>query len=762
MLPENHGHTSPSYAKPLVFRLNENGVGPEVVRDVLLDRGWDEFVEGESKDHEWNLWWRTNRFRLCDYSDLMPWQRLNHFPNTVAITKKDTLVRNMRRMRGVYGPSVYNFTPVGFNLPNDYTRFVAEYSKSQQEDGEEGKKTLWICKPADLSRGRGIFIFHDLSELTYDCSAVAQKYLMNPLLIGGYKFDLRIYVLVTSFHPLHIYMYQEGIVRFSTEKFDLTTLDNMFCHLTNTSINKLGPSYTTFKEGVGPGCKWSLTMLRNYFHQQGIDDEIIWQKICNIVTLTMLAQAPTVPKTSGCVELFGFDILIDSSLKPWLLEVNFSPALGLDCSIDHNIKRDLIGDIVDLMHFQVGDELRGGESFAKLKMRQAYSPNRKGSLVGTKRSFSTKPGPKRKSLNASTGSSPSRPSAPGSRDSLNRVLTRNRQPSNDRLAVTYKPSPRGDSTVGKASLKTIPNDKEDDYDEEIAAACKCSSSEADLKRDCPSSLSHQSGSVHGGCSPGKPNKTLNALVLPSLEESRKQLDSRRELIRSRQGQKQASPESPTRKPNLNSQGHSPTSLRTSKSGTTSSLSSAQSHPKSGVRGMHQYPNPADSSKRKQEPVQNNSRAAPRGKDASPKRSPSVTQPVVTRTGLKLRTKERPLSIMNQKGASNNRTSKTDLSFPAVAKLKPPQQVGDFVLTFPFNETTRRASFPSLDLRQVIRETQKQLRRAMLKGRTPKQLLQATSLVSTQRAPGGVSKPQLEEVTVQWAPLKSHHLLSGQC
>lgn len=73
-------------------------------------------------------------------------------------------------------------------------------------------------KPSDLSRGRKIFLFDDISELIYDSSFVLQRYISDPYLIGGYKFDLRIYVLVTSFHPLTVHLYKEGLVRFGTEK----------------------------------------------------------------------------------------------------------------------------------------------------------------------------------------------------------------------------------------------------------------------------------------------------------------------------------------------------------------------------------------------------------------------------------------------------------------------------------------------------------------------------------------------------------------
>jgi len=57
-------------------------------------------------------------------------------------------------------------------------------------------------------------------------------------LIRNYKFDLRIYALVTSFNPLEVFLYKEGFARLSTEPFSLDPddIDKLFIHLTNVAV----------------------------------------------------------------------------------------------------------------------------------------------------------------------------------------------------------------------------------------------------------------------------------------------------------------------------------------------------------------------------------------------------------------------------------------------------------------------------------------------------------------------------------------------
>lgn len=121
---------------------------------------------------------------------------------------------------------------------------------------------MWIVKPSNSSRGRGIYLVDDPSEISTEDDSVISRYISNPLLINGHKFDLRIYVVVTSFNPLRIYIYREGLARFASEEYTTKiSKHNKYQHLTNYSINKRNTKFVQNEdlEHDDQGFKWSLS-----------------------------------------------------------------------------------------------------------------------------------------------------------------------------------------------------------------------------------------------------------------------------------------------------------------------------------------------------------------------------------------------------------------------------------------------------------------------------------------------------------------------
>ena len=88
----------------------------------------------------------------------------------------------------------------------------------------------------------------------------------------------------------------------------------------------------------------------------GVDYNQVRTRIKDIIIKTLISVEPHVLNTMSratkhrnvCFEVYGFDILIDSKLKPWLLEVNISPSLSSSSPLDKKIKTMLICDVLNL------------------------------------------------------------------------------------------------------------------------------------------------------------------------------------------------------------------------------------------------------------------------------------------------------------------------------------------------------------------------------------------------------------------------------
>ncbi|XP_077656173.1 putative tubulin polyglutamylase TTLL9 isoform X2 [Urocitellus parryii] len=189
---------------------------------------------------------------------------------------------------------------------------------------------------------------------------VAQRYIENPYLIGGRKFDLRVYVLVMSYIPLRAWLYRDGFARFSNTRFTLNSIDDQYVHLTNVAVQKTSPDYHPKK-----GCKWMLQRFRQYLASRHGPEavEALFRDMDNIFIKSLQSVQKVIISDKHCFELYGYDILIDQDLKPWLLEVNASPSLTASSQEDYELKTRLLQDtlhVVDMEARLTGREKRVG------------------------------------------------------------------------------------------------------------------------------------------------------------------------------------------------------------------------------------------------------------------------------------------------------------------------------------------------------------------------------------------------------------------
>lgn len=134
----------------------------------------------------------------------------NRFPGIHGLAHKDTYTKIMK-MGMEIKPDVFDFVPAQFNFPLDRDRFL-EYHKSSKSG------TIYIAKPVASSEGNSILLFRELSEVPtmLGQEMVVQRYIHNPLLVEGLKFDLRIYVVIVGTYPMSAFICNEGLARFCT------------------------------------------------------------------------------------------------------------------------------------------------------------------------------------------------------------------------------------------------------------------------------------------------------------------------------------------------------------------------------------------------------------------------------------------------------------------------------------------------------------------------------------------------------------------
>ncbi|XP_041829129.1 tubulin polyglutamylase ttll6 isoform X2 [Melanotaenia boesemani] len=309
------------------------------------------------EDEDWTLFWTDCSVSLDRVKDMKRYQKINHFPGMSEICRKDSLARNLNRMLKLF-PKDYNIFPRTWCLPADYSDFQA-YTRAK-------KSKTYICKPDTGCQGKGIFITKSSRDIPPGEHMICQVYVSRPFMINGYKFDLRIYVLVTSCDPFSIFMFKEGLARFCTTKYNEPTHNNVedVCmHLTNYSINKNSENFVRDED---VGSKRKLSSLNKHLESIDCNTEKMWNDIEDIIIKTLISAHPILKhnyhtcfpnhtSASACFEILGFDVLLDHRLKPWVLEVNHSPSFTTDSQLDREVKDALLYDTLVLINLGACD-----------------------------------------------------------------------------------------------------------------------------------------------------------------------------------------------------------------------------------------------------------------------------------------------------------------------------------------------------------------------------------------------------------------------
>lgn len=356
-----------------------------VVSKVLKQRpGW---FEVGMDDPNWNLFWcDLQTIKNINECSIKPNQKITHFRNFYELSRKNHLSRNLKKYKkqciksgNLEQAELCDALPTTFEIPNEVSMF--------RQEAKKDPRTTWIAKPSSSSQGRGIFLFKKLSEFeewmkNKDWSPkerhrsddpddieliaeiwVVQKYITNPYLLDEKKFDIRMYVLVTSFAPLTVWIARDGIARFSGLKYCEGNLSDNYMHLTNSTIQ-------LSKNNLSKGHKWDIQNVRHYMtamHGREATDRV-FQDIGRVVIMALKSVENIMIGNRQCFELFGFDILVQDNLTVNLLEINAAPSLSSTDKHDFKLKFNLIQDVLNVIDLEknwTGKEIRIG-GFDKL------------------------------------------------------------------------------------------------------------------------------------------------------------------------------------------------------------------------------------------------------------------------------------------------------------------------------------------------------------------------------------------------------------
>lgn len=266
------------------------------------------------------------------------------------LANKKGLYKSLKSYHKILGTNIFSYHPVTFHIKTtedneEFASFMQAFNKYEKRKNKKKCKNIWIVKPGENSnRGNGIKVCKSLGEIKEAARVnegslrtfIVQKYIEKPFLLHGRKFDIRCYALVTSINGvLQGYFYNDGYLRTSCAEYNLKDTENSYIHLTNDAIQKHAEDYGKFEDNN----KLSYKEFQRYLDFHHSDKKFqffhtVLPQIKTIVkdTISSVFLKIDTNKRLNCMEIFGYDFMLDHNLKPWIIEVNTNPCLELSSS----------------------------------------------------------------------------------------------------------------------------------------------------------------------------------------------------------------------------------------------------------------------------------------------------------------------------------------------------------------------------------------------------------------------------------------------
>jgi len=359
-----HRNSQPKRQKFLYFVSNGNGT--HLVENYLSKLGWERTYNKNCEDYK--LRWceiKTNN----NYNSFKEGEQLCYqIPNNKLLTTKIGLLASLQEYHRVMNKVQKRKCRVA-----NYQDFFPEtYRLDVKDDRENFFKVykpgeIWISKPTGMNQGKGIFLIRnqidvekmrqkllesEVSERKFSMKSpmarIIQRYVSNPLLLDGKKFDVRNYLVIACAQPL-VAFYRDGYCRLTCTDYNVEDTD-LTSHLTNQFMQKKSPLYEDSKDDT----VWTMDRFNQYINDNfatSQDSRIprdwvhtVLRRRCQQVMLHCLNSVKhRLECKLGYFDLIGCDFLIHEDFRVSILEMNNNPALHTNCGP----LKDVIPAIVD-------------------------------------------------------------------------------------------------------------------------------------------------------------------------------------------------------------------------------------------------------------------------------------------------------------------------------------------------------------------------------------------------------------------------------